>query len=172
MKIFFDDSDNGVGNLTLQNSPPGATSVSFPLASPSCSGTGQLNNCCWCAWGLINTCKFDLKSWQHACEKLLQTLLWKEKNPWLSSWIPKLLYFNLIGNCFVFSFNTYFIILPEPIIRNDFVEEAETFIHSVCGHVLIQRLVVPGDDIDDENSNDDEYMDVNDDGDDGASNNF
>ena len=171
MKIFFDDSDNGVGNLTLQNSPPGATSVSFPLASPSCSGTGQLNNCCWCAWGLINTCKFDLKSWQHACEKLLQTLLWKEKNPWLSSWIPKLLYFNLIGNCFVFSFNTYFIILPEPIIRNDFVEEAETFIHSVCGHVLIQRLVVPGDDIDDDNSNDDEYMDVNDDGDDDASNN-
>ena len=68
---------------------------------------------------------------------------------------------NLIRNCFAFSFYTYFIILPEPIIRNDFVEEAETFIHSVRGHVLIQRLVVPGDDIDDENSNDDEYMDVN-----------
>ena len=33
---------------------------------------------------------------------------------------------------------------PEPIIRNDFVEEAETFVHSVLGDVLIQHLVVPG----------------------------
>ena len=40
------DNDNGVGVLTLQNSPPGATSVSFPLAGLSCSGTGQLNSCC------------------------------------------------------------------------------------------------------------------------------
>ena len=47
-------------------------------------------------------------------------------------------------------------ILPEPIIRNDFVEEAEAFIHSVRGHVLIQRLVVPGHDIDDDDANSDE----------------
>ena len=33
---------------------------------------------------------------------------------------------------------------PEPIIRNDFVEEAETFVHSVLGDVLKQHLVVPG----------------------------
>ena len=33
---------------------------------------------------------------------------------------------------------------PEPIIGNDFVEEAETFVHSVLGDVLIQHLVVPG----------------------------
>ena len=42
-------------------------------------------------------------------------------------------------------------ISPEPIVRNDFVEEAQAFIHSVRGHVLIQRLVVPGHDIDDQN---------------------
>ena len=35
---------------------------------------------------------------------------------------------------------------PEPIVRNDFVEEAETFVHSVLGDVLIQHLVVSGDD--------------------------
>ena len=73
----------------------------------------------------------------------------------------------------------YFVISPEPIIRNDFVEETEAFVHSVRGHVLIQRLVVPGHDNDDDNENTDaignddentdangdgdEYMDVNDD---------
>ena len=48
---------------------------------------------------------------------------------------------------------------PEPIVRNDFVEEAEAFIHSVGGYVLVQHLVVSGDN----DNDDDEDMDVNDD---------
>ena len=64
-------------------------------------------------------------------------------------------------------------ISPEPIVGNDFAEEAEAFIHSVRGHVLIQRLVVPGHDNEntDDNGNDVEYEDVNDDRDDCSSNN-
>ena len=50
---------------------------------------------------------------------------------------------------------------PEPIVRNDFVEEAEAFIHSVCGYVLVQHLVVSGDNDNDDDCDNDEDMDVN-----------
>ena len=52
---------------------------------------------------------------------------------------------------------------PEPIVRNDFVEEAEAFIHSVGGYVLVQHLVVSGDNDNDDDCDNDEDMDVNDD---------
>ena len=54
-------------------------------------------------------------------------------------------------------------ISPEPIVRNDFVEETEAFIHSVRGYVLVQHLVVSGDIDNDDDCDNDEDMDVNDD---------